>query len=99
MSVNQILQLPQEQEAAETLRDELVDLKEVRAYQLATAGIEDLLQVAQGHLEREPDVLLLKGYQGQVLAYRKALGMVDEIITKLKQTDYEKVRATGGHRS
>lgn len=97
MSTNLIL--PQELEAAETLRDELVDLKEVRAYQLVMVGIEDLLQVAQGSLEREPDALLLKGYQGQVQALRKALGMVDEIIMKLKQTDYEKVRATGGHGS
>ena len=91
------LTLPREQEAAETVRDELVDLKDSRAYNLVMGHIEVLLQGVRDSLERQEDVSLLNASQGQAVAYRRCLGMVDELIKKIDNTDYKKEQVTGGN--
>ncbi len=84
------VELPLDKEGAETVKDELVDLRESRVYQLVQARIEGLLQQCLGKLEREQDVMSLKGLQGQAQAYRRALGMVSEILREIENTNYAK---------
>ena len=88
MSTN--LTLPREREAAETVKDELVDLRDNRAYQLVTGRIEDLLQQVRDQLERQQDVALLSALQGQAVAYRRSLDMVKELLKEIENTDFKK---------
>jgi len=88
MSTN--LTLPREREAAETVKDELVDLKDNRAYQLVMARVEDLLQQSRDKLEREQDVSLLSGLQGRAQAFRETLDMVKTLLREIENTDFDK---------
>ena len=91
------LKLPPEREAAETVKDELVDLKDNRAYLLLQGRIADLLQQAQAALEREQDVLLLKGLQGQALAYRRVMGLLGDVLREIEGRDYNKEKVLNGN--
>jgi len=80
--------LPLEREAAMAVRDSLRDLREDQAFQLVQARLEDLLSQSQRSLEAEQDPLSVRHLQGQVQAYRRALGMVTDLVLEIDNTEY-----------
>ncbi len=82
-------QLPLSDKAtAEVLKDELVDLKDNRAYQLVLGRLEARLQRDQRLLVREADILSLGKLQGRVEALGEALSVVPEMLREINETNF-----------
>ena len=80
-------QLPLSDKAtAEALKDELVDLKDNRAYQLVLARLEARRQRDLRLLVKEEDTLSLRKLQGRVEALEEALNIVPEMTREIDET-------------
>lgn len=81
--------------SAEVLKDSLLDLKDNKAYQLVVARLDFLLQRDLRLLEAELDPLLLRHLQGRVKGMREAMGVVDDIVRELNNTDFTLESSSG----
>ena len=72
---------------AEVLKDELVDLKDNRAYLLVLARLEARLQRDLRLLVREADTRSLGKLQGRVEALEEAVNIVPEMLREIDETN------------
>ena len=72
---------------AEALKDELVDLKDNRAYQLVLARLEARRQRDLRLLVKEADTLSLRKLQGRVEALEETLNIVPEMLREINETN------------
>ena len=84
--------LLQDKATAETVKDELVDLKDNRAYQLVLARLEQLHSRDLRLLVRGEATQSLERLQGRVEAMEEAINMVPELLRQIEETDYERVK-------
>ena len=69
---------------AQDLLEDLVQLKESRAWQLVQARLELLLNRDQRLLELADPTESLKLYQGRVRAEREVLSVIDDLVNELR---------------
>jgi len=84
---------PRDRETAETIKDELVDLRESRAYQLVMDRLEQLVSQDLRSLEKEESALSVRHLQGRVASARQVKDLITQMIHEIDNFDYAKERA------
>jgi hypothetical protein len=76
-----------DKDSREDLLLKILELREQPAYQAVQSRLITLLQLSQRELESEIQLPQLHRLQGNVAAYRKSLGALDDIEQSLKKME------------
>lgn len=76
-------QLTEDKVQAEQLKDQLVLLRDSRAYQLLQRQMADLLSLDQRLLEKEVQPVRIYQLQGRLACRKQDIGLLSDLISKI----------------